>query len=99
METSIFWTDRETAVISTDEPKWHRKIRKLKEEYPDKVRIKNEPENNDGNMVAEFPVIWSRIMPKKTVVLSDEQIAVRTERLRNLNEKRRDNLVNQNISE
>ena len=99
METSIFWTDRETAVISTDEPKWHRKIRKLKEEYPDKVRIKNEPETNDGNMVAEFPVIWSRISPKKTVVLSDEQIAVRTERLRILNEKRRDNLVNQNISE
>lgn len=99
METSIFWTDRETAVISTDEPKWHRKIRKLKEEYPDKVRIKNEPETNDGNMVAEFPVIWSRITPKKTVVLSDEQIAVRKERLRNLNEKRRDNLVNQNTAE
>lgn len=99
METSIFWTDRNTAVISTDEQKWHSKIRKLKEAYPDQVRIKNEPEKNDGNMVAEFPVLWTRISPKRTVVLTDEQIAASRERMKNLNDNKRAKLVRQNITE
>lgn len=83
METSIDYVDYDKAVVSTDEPKWHRRIRAYKEQYPDDVRIKREPETNDGNMVAEVPVKWVRIKPPRRDNLSDEEKAVRAERLRN----------------
>lgn len=83
METSIDYTDYDKAVVSTDEPKWHRKIRAYKEQYPDLVRIKYEPETNDGNMVAEVPVKWIKISPPRALNLTDEQRAERAERLRN----------------
>lgn len=83
METSIDYIDYTVAVVSTDEPKWHRRIRAYKEQYPDEVRIKTEPEGNDGNMVATVPVKWVRIKPPKRVNLTDEEKAVRAERLRN----------------
>lgn len=83
METCIDYTDREWAVISSDEPKWHRRMRQLMQEYPDKVRIKNEPETNDGCIVAVFPANWVKIKPKKALSLTDEQIAARTKNLQN----------------
>lgn len=93
METSIAYTDYENAVISSDEQKWHRRIRKLKEEYPDLVRIKNEPENNDGNMVAEIPTKWVRVKgigPRRKVNMTDEQKNEATERLRKYREDSQD---------
>ena len=83
METCIDYIDYGKAVVSTDEQKWHRHLRRLKEQYPDQVRIKNEPETNDGNMVAEIPVKWVKIKPPKALNLSDEQIAARVEKMRN----------------
>ena len=83
METCIDYIDYEKAIVSTDEQKWHRHLRRLKEQYPDQVRIKNEPETNDGNMVAEIPVKWVKIKPPKALNLSDEQIAARVEKMRN----------------
>ena len=83
METCIDYTDYEKAVVSTDEAKWHRHLRRLKEQYPDQVRIKTEPERNDGCMVAEIPVKWVKIKPPKAVNLTDEQIAARVEKMRN----------------
>lgn len=93
METSIAYTDYENAVISSDEQKWHRRIRKLKEEYPDMVRIKNEPENNDGNMVAEIPTKWVRVKgigPRRKANMTDEQKTEATERLRKYREDSQD---------
>lgn len=84
METSIAYLDYDKAVVSTDEQKWHRRIRELQKEYPDQVRIKYEPETNDGNMVAEIPVKWVRIRPPKRMNLTDEQRAKYAEMARNL---------------
>lgn len=82
METSIDWVDLTVAVVSTDEGKWIRRIRSYKERFPDLVRIKTEPEGNDGNMVAEVPTNWVKIAPTKGLTMSDEQRAVLAERLR-----------------
>ena len=82
METCIDYTDYDKAVVSTDEAKWHRNLRRLREQYPDQVRIKVEPETNDGNMVAEIPVKWVKIKPPRAVTLTDEQIAERVEKMR-----------------
>ena len=84
METSIDYVDYTVAVVSTDEAKWHRRIRAYREQYPDLVRIKNEPEANDGNMVAEVPVKWIKIKPPRACNLTDEQRAERAEKMRNL---------------
>lgn len=83
METSIDYTDYDKAVLSTDEQKWHRRIRAYAKEYPDQVRIKYEPENNDGNMIAVIPVKWVKIKPPKRMNYSDEQLAAMSEKMRN----------------
>jgi hypothetical protein len=82
METSIDYVDYTVAVVSTDEPKWHRRLRAWRDEYPDLVRIKTEPEGNDGNMVATVPVNWVVLRPKMGLKMTDEQRAARAENLR-----------------
>lgn len=84
METSIDYIDYDKAIVSTDEPKWHRRIRAYRQQYPDQVRIKYEPETNDGNMVAEVPVKWIQIRPPRALNLTDEQRVERAEKMRNL---------------
>ena len=84
METSIDWVDLTVAVVSTDEGKWIRRIRSYKERFPDLVRIKTEPEGNDGNMVALVPVKWVSIRPPRRVNMTDEQRVAAAERARNL---------------
>ena len=83
METSIDYVDYTVAVVSTDEPKWHRRIRAWRDEYPDLVRIKTEPETNDGNMVATVPVNWVVLRPPKGLRMTDEEKVARAENLRN----------------
>ena len=83
METSIDYIDHTVAVVSTDEPKWHRRLRAFKAQYPNEVTIKTEPETNDGNMVATVPVKWVNIRPPRRLDLTDEQRAERAEKLRN----------------
>lgn len=87
METCIDYTDYTVAVVSTDEPRWHKRLRAYAQDYPDQVRIKYSPETNDGNMVAEIPVKWVRIKPPKRVNMSDEQRAALSEKMRILNAK------------
>ena len=89
METSIDWVDLKVAVVSTDEGKWIRRIRSYKERFPDLVRIKTEPEGNDGNMVAEVPTNWVKIAPPKSTTMTDEQRAVLADRLRKQRENAR----------
>lgn len=96
METCIDYTDRKIAVISSDEQKWHTRIRKLQNQYPDKVRIKYAPETNDGNMVAEIPTEWVRVKgigpgPKRAKRdLTAEQRTEIGEHLRKCREKNQD---------
>ena len=82
METSIDYVDYTVAVVSTDESKWHRRIRAWRAEYPDLVRIKTEPEGNDGNMVAVIPVNWVVLRPPRGLKMSDEEKVARAANLR-----------------
>ena len=73
METCFNYTEKEHGFFSSDEGKFIRKVRKLKEEYPEKVRIIREPEENDGCIYCELPVEWFSIRPPVKRVLTDEQ--------------------------
>lgn len=55
-------------------------LRRLKEAHPDEVEIV--AENPDGSLLAHLPYSWMRIVPKKKVVMSEEQRAQAAERLR-----------------
>lgn len=82
METCFDYTERGTGYFSSDERKYVIKIRKLKEQYPDKVRIIAEPENNDGCIYAEIPVSWFHIRVPKKLNLTEEQRQELSERMK-----------------
>lgn len=65
--------------FSSDEQKWINRIRKLKEQYPDDVIIRVEPETNDGCIYCKVPQSWLKISPPRKLELTDEQIAQRKE--------------------
>ena len=71
METCINYTDRDKAFFSSDERRFVTRVRKLKEKYPEQVRIIRQPEDNDGCIYCQIPVDWVKIAPKRSV--SDEQ--------------------------
>lgn len=64
METCFNYTG-ETAYFSSDERKWHTKIRKLAAEHPDEVTILEQPETNDGCIYAKLPASWLKIVPPR----------------------------------
>lgn len=88
METCCEYTDK-TLFVSSDHQKWINRIRKLSEQYPDDVTIKNRPEENDGCICATMPSEWLRISPPRKVDLSEEQKAELSERLRMAREKQK----------
>lgn len=67
METCFNYYDRNTAFFSSDEGKWIRKIRKLKEQHPDKITILAEPETNDGCIYCKLPVSALKIQLPRTL--------------------------------
>lgn len=73
METCFNYTDKDTGYFSSDERRWINKVRKLKEKFPDQVRIIREPEDNDGCIYCSLPSAWLKVMPKR--VLSEERMA------------------------
>ena len=82
METCFNYTDREIAYFSSDERRFINKVRRLKEQYPDQVRIIAEPEENDGCIYAEMPTEWFTIRVPKKINLTDEQKQILSERLK-----------------
>lgn len=81
METCFNYCDKDAAFFSSDERRWINKIRKLKEQHPDKVTILQDPETNDGCIYCQLPSSWLRIQPKRETVLTDEEKALIYERL------------------
>ena len=63
METSFNYTDKERGYFSSDERKHINRVLKLKEKYPDAVRIIRQPEENDGCIYAELPSSWLKVSP------------------------------------
>ena len=73
METCVNYCDADTAYFSSDERRWINRIRRLKKEHPEQVRIIREPEQNDGCIYAEVPVKWLKVSPPPKRVLTEEQ--------------------------
>ena len=84
METALEYSDRSFAYFSSDEFFWIRRIRKLKEQYPDEVSIEYEPETNDGCICAKVPVKWFKIEPPRKVNMTDEQKRAFADRMKSL---------------
>lgn len=63
-------------------PKWINKVKKLKEEYPDDVKII--AENTDGSICAKLPAKFLKISAPRKV--SEEQRQAASERFRKLRE-------------
>lgn len=82
MDTSFSYTDRDKGAFSSDEWKWINRIRKLKQEYPDEVRIDHEPEKNDGCICAMIPVSWFRIAPPRKVEMTEERKRALSEQMK-----------------
>ena len=72
METSISYTTKDRAYVSSDERKWINRIRILQKKYPGEVYILKQPEENDGCIYATVPVSYVKIQPKRQ--LSEEHI-------------------------
>lgn len=84
-ETSVCYIDEDNyASFDSSERKWINKILKLKEQYPDEVKILNMPEDNYGSIAAHIPKSWLKVSPPKKVNLTDEQRAERANRMRKI---------------
>lgn len=81
METCFNYTEKDRGFFSSDERKYISKVRKLKEQYPDEVRIIAEPEENDGCIYCEMPVSWFTVRVPKKRVLTDEEKQILRDRL------------------
>ena len=73
METCFNYTQRDYGYFSSDERKFISKIRKLKEKYPEDIRIIAEPEQNDGCIYCQLPSSWLKISPKRALTEEHRQ--------------------------
>lgn len=79
-ETCFDHIDEDLHFVITASENWSiKKIKQLKEKYPDDVKIVHE--NKDGSLVAHVPKDWIKIQPKKNYTLSDAQKKLVVQRL------------------
>lgn len=76
----------ETFTVTAAERSSVAMLRRLKATRPDEVEIV--AENEDGSILAHLPYSWMRIVPKKKVVMSEEQKRAAAERMRAARERR-----------
>lgn len=72
------------ATFDSSETKWINKILKLKEKFPNEVKIIAMPEDNCGSIAAHIPKSWLKVSPPKKINLSEEQKQARAERMRSI---------------
>lgn len=65
METCFNYCDKDVAFFSSDEKRWINKIRKLKKQHPDEIKILAEPETNDGCIYCRLPAYTLQIRFKR----------------------------------
>lgn len=87
-ETCFEYTndDKGLGWFSSNEKKWVNKIKKLKEKYPESIKI--EHENKDGSILARVPTKWFKISPPKTMNYTDEQKQAMAERMKKMRENK-----------
>ena len=84
-----FLNNQHSITVSFCMPKWINKVKKIKEEYPDDVKII--AENKDGSICAKLPVKFLKISAPRKV--SDEQRQAARERFKKI----RKNMSSQNV--
>jgi hypothetical protein len=72
----------DTFTVTAAERKSIGMLRRLAEKHPGEVEIV--AENADGSLVAHLPYSWMRIVPKRNVVMSEEQKEAAAERMRSM---------------
>lgn len=83
MDTCFNYCSKDEAYFSSDERMWIQRIRRLKEQHPDKITILKEPENNDGCIYCKLPASALQIKFKRT--LSESELAARMKSLGKIN--------------
>ena len=78
-----FLNNQHSITVSFCMQKWINKVKKLKEEHPDDVKIL--AENEDGSICARLPIKYLKISAPRKV--SDEQRQAASERFKKLREE------------
>ena len=78
-----FLNNQHQITVSFCMQKWINKVKKLKEEHPDDVKIL--AENEDGSICARLPIKYLKISAPRKV--SDEQRQAASERFKKLREE------------
>jgi hypothetical protein len=86
-ETVLEYFDDSECRVYTNERKTINRVLGFAEEYPDKVRLLNEPKDNEGYLNAYIPRDWVVIRPKTTRELTEEQRQVLRDRLNSYRKK------------
>ena len=73
IETCFNYTSREAGYFSSNESKYINKVHKLKEQFPDRVTIIAEPEDNDGTIYAKMPISFFRLQASHPRIMTDEE--------------------------
>ena len=84
METCFNYCNKEHGFFSSDERKFISKVHRLKEQYPEEVRIIAEPYENDGCIYCELPVEWFCIRVPRKMDLTEEQREELRVRMKNI---------------
>ena len=88
-ETCIEYIDIDKhATFCSSETKWINKIKKLHDQRPNDVMIVQDPENNDGMIIAHIPKSWMKVSPPASRSMTDEQRAAAAERLKLARERK-----------
>ena len=83
-ETGISHVYGGQAYVSSSETTIINRILKLKEENPDDVHIIRMPEDNDGCIYVRMPFSFVKLAGPRHLNLTDEERALRAQRLRNV---------------
>lgn len=87
METCFNYTQKEHGFFSSDERRFINKVHRLKEQYPEQVRIIAEPEENDGCIYCEMPTAWFTIRVPKKREMTDEERQILSDRMKRINKR------------
>ena len=83
-----FLTGQRKVTFTFTAKKFINKMKKYKESHPDDIDF---VESSDGSICGHVPLKWLKISPPRKVVLTEEQKAERSARMKRLAESRKNN--------
>lgn len=76
--------ESKTAQVTTNEHSWITKLLKLASLHPTEAQIIKHPDDNYGYLLINVPKSWFKISPPKKRVMTDEQRAAASERMKKM---------------